>query len=265
MELEAEHDEVEINSKYKKGNFFGVYMLNCLNPKYKAKIYIGFTTNPKRRLLQHNKGKWAGGAKKTNCKGPWEMVVIVHQFPSRTAALAFEWAWQHPDKSRRMKNFEPRHFRETQFNYYCRALQELLSVGPWNKLPLEMSWLNENYMKCIIEKVPKHMPWEVNTAAFQMDPKKKKLEGRAMYKRRKIFFSEVEICFLCHGIVPCREKILCKTIHCYKIFHIICLAERFTKGDSLLPIEGRCPKCRELMLWGDLVRIREDLIQSAEM
>lgn len=46
-------------------------MLHCLNPKYKAKIYIGFTTNPKRRLLQHNKGKWAGGAKKTNCKGPW--------------------------------------------------------------------------------------------------------------------------------------------------------------------------------------------------
>ncbi|XP_050546627.1 structure-specific endonuclease subunit SLX1 homolog isoform X2 [Daktulosphaira vitifoliae] len=141
-------------------DFFGVYLLFCLNEKYKGKTYIGFTVDPNRRIKQHNKGVKSGGARKTSLRGPWEMVLIVHGFPNDISALRFEWAWQNPKTSRRLKHVEPKKKTEKAYDYCIRLLSEMLHSGPWNRLALNIRWLNTIYKKDFnTSKLPPlHMP-----------------------------------------------------------------------------------------------------------
>jgi predicted GIY-YIG superfamily endonuclease len=56
------------------------------------RTYIGATVDPDRRLQQHN-GVKSGGAKATHGR-TWQRFALVAGFPTKIAALQFEWAWK---------------------------------------------------------------------------------------------------------------------------------------------------------------------------
>lgn len=96
----------------------------------------------------------------------------------------FEWAWQNPQRTRRLKNMTgPRSKRtkESKVSYCFRILTELLQVGPWNRLSLTIRWLIQDYEikfdPC--RQPPVHMPiayGPLKTDASTSKTKKKKIE-----------------------------------------------------------------------------------------
>mmetsp|Transcript_16807 Transcript_16807/g.36273 ORF Transcript_16807/g.36273 Transcript_16807/m.36273 type:complete len:318 (+) Transcript_16807:81-1034(+) len=81
-------------------NHFHCYLLRSVDPDHPLKTYIGFTTNPQRRLRQHN-GEITGGARRTAKQGrPWEYVAVIDGFQDKVTAMQFEWAWQHVGRSK---------------------------------------------------------------------------------------------------------------------------------------------------------------------
>uniref|UniRef100_A0A182Q2R4 Structure-specific endonuclease subunit SLX1 homolog n=1 Tax=Anopheles farauti TaxID=69004 RepID=A0A182Q2R4_9DIPT len=146
-------------------DFHGVYLLvsKSLNPKFAGRTYIGYTVDPNRRIKQHNRGQDAGGAKKTSDRGPWTMVMIIHGFPNNISALRFEWAWQQPRLSRRLKHIpelQKKLRHESHFAYNFRILTEMLRIGPWNRLPLIIRWLADEFHREFEagKNPPLHMP-----------------------------------------------------------------------------------------------------------
>ncbi|KAJ8954223.1 hypothetical protein NQ318_005818 [Aromia moschata] len=228
-------------------NFFGVYLLYCLNPKYKGRTYIGYTVDPNRRIKQHNKGKQYGGAWKTSNKGPWSMVMIIHGFPNDIAALRFEWAWQHPHVSRRLQHVGKKRSKEKMFDFCLRILSEMLRVGPWCRLPLTIRWLNHEFVRDFPKKLPPmHMPICHGPVVS------KKLPNGA---QQSIENSNCDIayCNICFSGIN-GKSVKCINAECNLNSHVICLSKYFTEKGQYVPIEGECPKCRRTFLWGDIVR-----------
>ncbi|KAJ0173229.1 hypothetical protein K1T71_011405 [Dendrolimus kikuchii] len=228
-------------------DFFGVYILYCLNPKFKGRTYIGYTRDPNRRIKQHNRGTWAGGAFKTNNKGPWKMVLIVHGFPNNISALRFEWAWQNPTKTIRLQHLNlkklPR--KESEFQFKLRVMSEMLRVGPWCRLPLLIRWLEKDFCEDFPDerRPPNHM-------TICHGPVKSK-----NLKKSSPAVNINEECLLCSKhIQSSQSKLTCLNPSCNLITHITCLADLFLSPGDYVPIEGDCPFCNKKLKWGDLIR-----------
>lgn len=62
----------------------------------------------------------------------------------------FEWAWQQPKESRRLKHLDElkrRKAGESYFDLNFRILMEMLRIPPWNRLALTIRWLSPEFIR----------------------------------------------------------------------------------------------------------------------
>jgi len=249
-------------------NFYGVYLLVSQNVRYKGRTYVGFTVDPIRRLKQHNGGCEEGGARKTNNRGPWAMVMIVFGFPNMISALRFEWAWQHPQTSRRLNHLPPKLNRERSLQYHIKILSNMLNIGPWNRLPLNIRWLRPDLREDIDfnNDLPPPMHMSISYGEI-IASKKKSAQKASSSKASKLECDDATIveeflCGLCvRPISDKKDGLTCISPRCKSVSHMACLAEHFrqtsqdkTGLEYLLPVDGTCPVCDFHCLWGDIIK-----------
>jgi len=267
--LNAETEEFE--------NFYGVYLLvsQSTNSRFKGRTYVGFTVDPIRRLKQHNGGSEAGGAKRTSNRGPWAMVLIIYGFPNMVSALRFEWAWQHPKRSRRLNHLPLKKKNENSFQYHINIVSSMINVGPWNRLPLNIRWIRPDLKgKVDFNKSlppPMHMAISYGPiAAKKAKLTKSKKANDIVVDWPEEVITEDNICGLCTQNFSSKEEIVsCISPKCKTISHIACLAQHFretsqekNKLDYLLPIDGTCPVCDFHCLWGDIVKKKKGFFED---
>ncbi|KAK2580096.1 hypothetical protein KPH14_012376 [Odynerus spinipes] len=183
------------------------------------------------------------------------MVLIVHGFPNSTSALRFEWAWQHPHVSRRLKHVSRKKPNQKSFDFCLMVLSEMLKVGPWCRLPLIIRWLDDNFAETYSTSFspPLHMPICYGKVVPRKVAKKISRE-KANGELKTEEDHPVLLCSICGLISEKNESLTCIKPSCRLIAHLICLARQFSTDDKILPIEGTCPSCNTNVLWGDLIR-----------
>ncbi|KAG9039258.1 Slx4p interacting protein [Tulasnella sp. JGI-2019a] len=124
--------------------FYACYLLRSISKPNSRPTYIGSTTHPPRRLRQHN-GEITAGARKTRKGRPWIMTMNVFGFPSKLAALQFEWAWQNPNRSRHLRTagpkpipLFPRNASSSLLKTKVAVVRRMLTISPYNKWPLRV-------------------------------------------------------------------------------------------------------------------------------
>uniref|UniRef100_A0A915CG01 Structure-specific endonuclease subunit SLX1 homolog n=1 Tax=Parascaris univalens TaxID=6257 RepID=A0A915CG01_PARUN len=242
--------------------FYGVYCLisRSANKFFKNRCYIGYTVDPNRRIRQHNAGKQFGGAGRTDHRGPWDMVCIIHGFPNSVSALRFEWAWQNPDKSRRLRCLGLRKKqKESAFAFRLRIACHMLNSDPWRRLSLTFRWLLSTSEIAFPSDVP--LPSHVNIARGLVE------KTSTVVPQLREDYTCIRKCAICsHTISKISELLRCVAQQsCGSHFHMCCLskialAESNEFKDQLFPVSGKCPRCGALFLWGDLIRDQRLLI-----
>ncbi|KAI6234380.1 Structure-specific endonuclease subunit SLX1-like protein [Aphelenchoides fujianensis] len=224
------------------------------------RCYIGYTVDPNRRVIQHNAGRQHGGANRTDNKGPWDMVCIIHGFPNSVSALRFEWAWQNPHKSKRLRDLflKKNGTKESPFEFKLRIASHMLNVDPWRRHSLTFRWLVP------AEEIPFPLPLPAHV----------RVERGLVQKAFTIVpqlltdYTLMGNCGLCNGrirsvtgrVPGVPERSLPLPIP------RSLLGGGGTAGGRraeiyAFPITARCSKCSTDNRWGDLIRRQRSIVQ----
>lgn len=117
------------------------YLCYMLFSAVAPEIYVGSTNNMKRRLHEHNFTK--KGAKETHLYRPWTIAALVEGFTNHMDALQFEWAWQHPHRTKFLKAHRAQHLIDESplrtFSNWYRAGFYLSHCPHWKNKSIKMS------------------------------------------------------------------------------------------------------------------------------
>ncbi|KAJ7251825.1 hypothetical protein B0H12DRAFT_1119005 [Mycena haematopus] len=268
-------------------SFYACYLLKSIQTPTSTATYIGSTPNPPKRIRQHN-GELTQGARKTRLRRPWVMQMIVYGFPSKLAALQFEWAWQHAHLSRHLRDAEGkamlRRANTVSSNIRYIIVRLMLSTHPWSTWPLHVKLFTDTAVKgwkaandkisvplplgftCAVELEGvdgksgqigsgRHGPLRVDDAEFTSPHLAKNTALMASNRRLT--------CSICNeDILNYRtdhlRTTLCPKTGCTAVSHMSCLSEDFlssqTADTGMIPRGGRCKSCCTYILWGDIIR-----------
>ncbi|KAH9903301.1 hypothetical protein C8Q73DRAFT_46632 [Cubamyces lactineus] len=269
--------------------FYACYLLKSVRTPRATATYIGSTPSPPRRIRQHN-GEISQGAWKTKHNRPWIMQMIVHGFPSKLAALQFEWAWQHPHISRHLRDndgnamFTSSGGRIKYLNANVKVARSMVSSHPYNTWPLSVRLFTDEAEKAWTKSgkdaaMPPLPPGLIVTTELEgVDGKSGKTgSGRTgpidvMDSR----FTDEHLRKASTVLSPgrrlrcsiCRENIahddplataLCPADACRAVSHLACLSRRFleeqpSSSSDIIPRGGTCAECQTYVLWGDVIR-----------
>jgi predicted GIY-YIG superfamily endonuclease len=110
------------------GSVYWVYVIQSLEPRYNKRrqrlpgfFYVGMTTDPARRLREHN-GLYADGSpgnpkgsRYTSKHRPWEARALFGPYATRSDALKAEYALKHSKRGAQRLNWTP------QDSVWCRG------------------------------------------------------------------------------------------------------------------------------------------------
>jgi predicted GIY-YIG superfamily endonuclease len=228
--------------------FCSCYLLTPQGPARRKHTYVGSTVAPARRIKQHNR-VITGGAKATKKDQPWEMLLILHGFLTWSAALHFEYVWQHiytaPATKAQMEKLEGYPFWGTRGTVRRRLfeLYTMLNMPPWSSEQLTITYTSEDAKASSYSlRPPAHMPEPIQDVdSFP-----------ATGERRP-----TSICFMCDEVCKARgpTSLHCGNEDCQLAFHIRCLAAHLvvgadTEGHAYLEPEGGVfPNCACELRW----------------
>lgn len=81
----------------------------------------------------------------------------------------------------------------------------------------------------------------------------KKLPKTQETKETASQMTQLSFCFLCCKTIE-DKPLKCLNPSCDLRSHIICLSKTFLHTGDYIPVDGKCPKCKKELLWGDIIR-----------